>query len=44
MNEIIEIKHKSGESVWEINHKFKWLKGKLKYPITYMQHRHLFVN
>jgi hypothetical protein len=44
MNEMIEIKQKPGESVWEVDQKFKILKGKLKYPITDMQHRHLFVN
>jgi hypothetical protein len=27
-----------------IDQKFKRLKGKLKYPITDMQHRHLFIN
>jgi hypothetical protein len=44
MNEMIEIKQNPGESVWEVDQKFKRLKGKLKYPITDMQHRHLFVN
>ena len=44
MNEMIEIKQKPGESVWEIENKFKRLKGKLKYPITYMQLRQLFIN
>jgi hypothetical protein len=44
MNEIIEIKHKRGESVWEVNQKFKKLKGKLKYHIIDMQHINLFVN
>jgi hypothetical protein len=44
MNEMIEIKKKPGELVWEVYQKFKILKGKLKYPITDMQHRHLFVN
>jgi hypothetical protein len=44
MNEMIEIKQKPGESVWEIDQKFKRLKGKLKYPITDMQHRKLFIN
>jgi hypothetical protein len=33
MNEMIEIKKKPGESVWEVEHKFKILKGKLKYPL-----------
>jgi hypothetical protein len=36
MNEMIEIKQKARELVWEIDHKFKRLKGKLKYPITDM--------
>ena len=44
MNEMIEIRHKLGESVWEIEKRFKQLKGKLKYVMTYMHHRHLFVN
>jgi hypothetical protein len=44
MNEIIEIKQKPGESVWEIDQRFKCLKCKLKYVMTDMQHRHLFVN
>jgi hypothetical protein len=44
MNEMIEIKQKPGESVWEVDQKFKRLKGKLKYTITDTQHRHLFVN
>jgi hypothetical protein len=44
MNEMIEIRKKPGESVWEIDKRFKWLKGKLKYVMTDMQHRHLFVN
>jgi hypothetical protein len=44
MNEMIEIKQNLGESVWEIDQKFKRLKGKLKYPITDMQHRKLFIN
>jgi hypothetical protein len=44
MNEMIEIRKKLGESVWEIDQRFKHLKGKLKYAITDMQHRHLFVN
>jgi hypothetical protein len=44
MNEMIEIRQKPGESVWEIDQRFKWLKGKLKYVMTDMQHRHLFVN
>jgi hypothetical protein len=44
MNEMIEIKQKLGESVWEIDQRFKWLNGKLKYVIIDMQHKHLFVN
>jgi hypothetical protein len=44
MNEMIEIRKKPGESVWKIDQRFKHLKGKLKYEITDMQHRHLFVN
>jgi hypothetical protein len=44
INEMIQIRKKPGESVWEIDHRFKHLKGKLKYEITDMQHRHLFVN
>jgi hypothetical protein len=44
MNEMIEIKKKPGESSWEIDERLKRLKGKLKYAITDMQHRSLFVN
>jgi hypothetical protein len=44
MNEMIEIRQKLGESVWEIDQRFKQLKGKLKYLMIEMQHRHLFVN
>jgi hypothetical protein len=44
MNEMIEIRKKPGESIWEIDHRFKCLKGKLKYAIIDMQHMHLFVN
>jgi hypothetical protein len=44
MNEMIEIRQKPGESVWEINQRFKRLKGKIKYLMTEMQHRHLFFN
>jgi len=43
MNEMIEIKPKPGDSVWEIDRKVKQLKGKLKYPITKMKHRKLFI-
>jgi hypothetical protein len=44
MNEMIEIRQKLGEFVWEIDQRFKHLKGKLKYAMTDMQHRNLFVN
>jgi hypothetical protein len=44
LNEMIEIRQKPGESVWEIDQRFKRLKGKLKYLMVEMQHRHLFVN
>jgi hypothetical protein len=44
MNEMIEIRQKPQYLVWEIYHKFKQMKGKLKYPITDMQHRKLFIN
>jgi hypothetical protein len=44
MNEMIEIRQKPGESVWDIDHRFKRLKEKLKYIMTDMQHKHLFVN
>jgi hypothetical protein len=44
MTKMIEIRKKLGESVWEIDHRFKRLKGKLKYEIAHMQYRHLFVN
>jgi hypothetical protein len=44
MNEMIEIRKKLGESIWEINQRFKKLKGKLKYLMTDMHHWHLFVN
>jgi hypothetical protein len=44
MNEMIEIKEIPGEPIWEIDQRFKRLKEKLKYAITDMQHRHLFVN
>jgi hypothetical protein len=36
MNEMTKIRKKPGESVWEIDQRFKHLKGKLKYYITYM--------
>jgi hypothetical protein len=44
MNEIIKIRQKPRESVWDIDQIFKRLKGKLKYLMTDLQHRHLFVN
>jgi hypothetical protein len=44
MNEMIEIRTKPGEFVWDIDNRFKHLKGKLKYVMTDMQHRHLFMN
>jgi hypothetical protein len=44
MNEMIEIRQKLGESIWEIAHMFKRLKDKLKYVMTDMKHKHLFVN
>ena len=44
MNEMIEIRKKLGESVWEIDQRFKWLNGKFKYEITNILHRNLFVN
>jgi hypothetical protein len=44
MNEMIEIRKKPGEFVWEIVQRFKRLKGNLKYLMTDMQHQHLFFN
>jgi hypothetical protein len=44
MNEMIEIRQKPGDSVWDIDQRFKQLKGKLKYLMIDMQHWHLFVN
>jgi hypothetical protein len=44
MNEMIEVRKKPSDYVWEIDQWFKCLKGKLKYAITDMKHRHLFVN
>ena len=43
MNEMIEVRKKLGEFVWEIDHRFKRLKGKLKYAMNDMKHRHVFV-
>jgi hypothetical protein len=44
MNEMIEIRQKPKESIWEIDQRFKRLKGKLKYVMTDMQQRHIFFN
>jgi hypothetical protein len=44
MNEMIEIRQKPRESIWEIDQIFKRIKGKLKYLMTDMQHRRLFIN
>jgi hypothetical protein len=44
MNEMIEIRQKPGDFFWEIDQRFKWLNGKLKYVMTDMQHRHVFLN
>jgi hypothetical protein len=44
MNEMIEVRQKPRGSIWDIDQKFKTLKGKLKYPISDMQHRQLFIN
>jgi hypothetical protein len=38
MNEMTEIKQKLGESIWDIDKRFKRLKGKLKYLMIDMQH------
>jgi hypothetical protein len=40
MKEMTEIKQKPGELVWEVDQKFKRLKGKLKYTITDTHHIH----
>jgi len=44
MNEMIEVKRNPSDLVWEVDRKFKRLKGKVKYHITDMKHKHLFVN
>jgi hypothetical protein len=44
VNKMIQIKNKPGESVWEVDQKFKRLKGKLEYPITNICHRQPFIN
>ena len=44
MNEMIEVRQKPREYVWDIDQKFKTLKGKLKCPISSMQHKHVFIN
>jgi hypothetical protein len=38
MNEMIEIRQKLGKFVWDIDQRFKRLKGKLKYLMTDMKH------
>jgi hypothetical protein len=38
MNEMIEIRQKPRESIWEIDQRFKQLKGKMKYFMTDMKH------
>jgi hypothetical protein len=44
MNEMIEIRQKPGEFLWEIDQIFKRLKGNLKYVMKDMKHRNLFFN
>jgi len=44
MSEMNEIGQKQSDSIWDIDQRFKHLKGKLKYLINDMQHRKLFVN
>jgi hypothetical protein len=44
MNEMIEIRRKPRKSMWEIDQRFKQLKGKIKYVMTDMHHMNLFVN
>jgi hypothetical protein len=44
MNEMIDIRQKPGESVWNIDQRFKQFKGKMKYIMTYMEHRNMFVS
>jgi hypothetical protein len=44
MNKMIEIRQKPGESVWDIDERFKRLKENLKYLMTKMQHQHMFIN
>jgi hypothetical protein len=44
MYEMIKIRQKPGESVWEIDHRFKRMKVKLKYLMNDMQHRNLIFN
>ena len=44
MNEMIEIRQKPRESIWDIDQRFKRLEGKMKYVMTNMQHMHLFFN
>ena len=44
MNEMIKVRQEIGEFIWDIDQKFKTLKGKLKYPIFDMQHTQFFIN
>jgi hypothetical protein len=44
MNEMIEIRKKTGEYVWEIDQRFKQLKGKFKYAMNDMKHSQVFGN
>ena len=41
---MIEIMKKPSDSIWEVDKRFKRLKGKSKYAMNDIQHRHLFVN
>jgi hypothetical protein len=44
MNDMIYIRQKTREYVWEIDQIFKRLNGKMKCVMKNMQHRHLLVN
>jgi hypothetical protein len=44
MNEMIEVRKKPREYVWDINKKFNTLKGKLRYPNSDMKHIQLCIN
>jgi hypothetical protein len=44
MNEMIKIRKKPGDFIWDIDQRFKRMKGKLKYLMNNMKHWHLFVN